>query len=418
MLRKIYNIFEILIILLISLGFALGMDALVGWTFIYAVIFAILFSVFVMFGIMIFHSSRPDADVNSELLYKGETLTLTLSVNNKTFVPVPDTEFLLETPQGLVPEAELKDTVSITAATRRTEQEPSAERSDGNFKNIVSITTATRRAEKIRINYKAVRWGKSYVGAKRVTLRDFLDLFRFPVRFGNCKSKIFTIRVFPDIPEIPVDSPMLRSITTDLKFDNESEETVENKMFTVGGYPGYTHRDFQPGDPLKRINWKISAKRGKFSVRLDDETESQRQVIVLDSRSGGYDADERAVETTLGIVNALIKLSFRTSVWYCSGGVMNCFEAAESFDIFELQRIFADYEFAGGSDKSGRIPTEEIAARKQGSAVLFITPADVISDAVAEAKEYALRVAAVVCGDCVDAESAETVYNMTEGIND
>jgi hypothetical protein len=250
---------------------------------------------------------------------------------------------------------------------------------------------------------------------------DFLGVFKFRLKFINSPSKIFDVRVFPNIPDIAVDSPMLRAITADLKYDNESEETVENSLFSFGGYPGYTHRDYQPGDPLKRINWKISAKRGRFSVRLDDETESQRQVIILDSKSGGFDADERAVETVLGIVNALLKLTFRTSVWYYSGGVMNCFEAAESFDIIELQRIFAGYEFAGATNEDNnisRIPAEEIAARKQGSALLFVTPAKYISSAVLSAKEYALRVTAVICGACLDSGCADMVYTMTEGFNE
>ena len=58
---------------------------------------------------------------------------------------------------------------------------------------------------------------------------------------------------------------------------------MDSHGFAFGGFPGYDNREYVPGDPLKRINWKQSAKRNKLLVRLDDEMAARAIHVVLDS---------------------------------------------------------------------------------------------------------------------------------------
>lgn len=52
----------------------------------------------------------------------------------------------------------------------------------------------------------------------------------------------------------------------------EGEEVEEGRTVLCGGVPGYDHREYAYGDSLRRINYKLSAKRGKLMVRMDESS--------------------------------------------------------------------------------------------------------------------------------------------------
>lgn len=78
-----------------------------------------------------------------------------------------------------------------------------------------------------------------------------------------------------------------------------------------GGYPAGI-RDYAAGDPLSRIHWKASAKRGTLAVKETEPGESQRLLLLLDSSAetyaelggGGADALEASVRAAAGVVRA------------------------------------------------------------------------------------------------------------------
>jgi uncharacterized protein (DUF58 family) len=331
MIKKIVNLFETLIILVIAVLFALAMDSETGWTFAAAVICGVLFSIFVVRGLIIpLRAVSVKTDISAEMLYKGETVTVTVTAFNKTIVPVPDLR------------CEFTDPATL-------------EMTDGSKKR-ADLTLSSKTEVTASETYRAVSWGKSTVGVSEFALRDFLDIISFHPKYLG-EPQTFTVRVFPDIPEIASDSPIVKNTINELKFDNETEDTEESATpFVQGGYPGYTHREYNPGDPLKRINWKLSAKRDELYVRADDEVESMRQTIVLDPLRGAARMfDERAVEAVLGLTLALVKDGFKTSVWFMRGGEFTEYNCAEPFDLTELQRLFAEYDFLAPGDFA-RIP--------------------------------------------------------------
>ncbi|MDR0991604.1 MAG: DUF58 domain-containing protein [Ruminococcus sp.] len=382
--KTVVNILETIIIIVIAVLFALAMDSETGWTFAALVVFGLLFSAFVVRGLIIpLKAVSARADINAEMLYKGETVTLSVTAFNKTIVPVPDLRCEFITPKTL--------------------------EMSGDSKSRADLTLSSKTEVVVTETYRAVSWGKSTVGVKEFILRDFLNVMSFSPKYLN-KPQTFTVKVFPDIPEIASDSPIVKNTVNDLKFDNETEETEEsNSPFTQGGYPGYTHREYNPGDPLKRINWKLSAKRDELYVRADDEVESMRQTITLDPLCGEQrEFDEKAVESVLGLAMALVKDGFKTSVWFLKDGEFVQFECAEPFDLIELQRLFAEYEFVD-TPKTVRIPSEAITAAKQAGAVLFVSPADDIAETAERAEADGLRITTVSCG------TGQGDWNVTDG---
>lgn len=323
-----------------GLLFALYMSAPVGWTFVYVLVCAPIFSFLVTFVIKKIKCVTIRADVSRSMLYKRENTVLRIYLKNKSLLPVPAVKIRLLSTKNLLTEDGLNYIVSIPPRTERV----------------------------IEVKYSAKVWGVCGVGAEKAVLYDFMGFFRFAM---PCTGASCEIKVFPDVPEIPGDAPLLRSAAEAAKFADDNEETKESDgSVRFGGMPGYTHKEYEDGDPVRRINWKLSSKRDKYMVRLDDEVESIQQTIVLDA-CGGDDPllNERAVEGMLAAALGLTKCGFETTVYCRFNGIFTEFELADPADISALQTKMADYRFAEPSYKGGRLPADMIV----GKGILFYT---------------------------------------------
>ncbi len=102
--------------------------------------------------------------------------------------------------------------------------------------------------------------GLNKVVLEKVMIGDFLGNGKFTVNISD-ENKL---AVYPQV--VQYDGPEI--------FPNmlpsEDEEAEEGVATRQGGMPGYEHREYVPGDSPRRVNYKLSAKRGKLMVRLDE----------------------------------------------------------------------------------------------------------------------------------------------------
>ena len=370
---------------------ALYMSAYVGWTFVYVLACAPVFSFIVTLVIKLRGKVTVSADVNSSMLYKGEAVTLRIIAENKSILPVPAIKVKLFSPKGL----ECSQTAESCV-----------------------ISIPPRSTTVMEIKYKARVWGVCNIGAESVFLHDFMNFFKFPM---SCVNAVCEIKVFPDIPEIPGDSPLLRSAAERAKFSDDNEETKESDGSTnFGGMPGYTHREYMEGDPIKRINWKLSSKREKYMVRLDDEVETVQQTIVLDPCGGNnVFENERAVEGILAAALGLLKCGFESTVYCRFGGVFEKFDITEPADVSALQVRFADYRFVGGFGgvdyKGERIPISIISESAGSKGILLYTPLfDKRLEGEISSAEGVGIFTAVISSDSVSTGNAYQVWRLNE----
>lgn len=77
-------------------------------------------------------------------------------------------------------------------------------------------------------------------------------------------------------------------------------------------------RDYMPGDTMNRINWKASAKTGKWQVRTSAYTASEPAVILLNLESPGtfinYDAMEENIRIASSLISHLDARGFETTL--------------------------------------------------------------------------------------------------------
>ncbi len=91
-------------------------------------------------------------------------------------------------------------------------------------------------------------------------------------------------------------------------------EHLRMKSWGQTGSEFHSQREYVPGDDLRRINWKTTARIGELIVRETAVEGVQRCVVVLDTQASQYDEDafERAVIAAASVVAGAVALGIAT----------------------------------------------------------------------------------------------------------
>ncbi len=137
----------------------------------------------------------------------------------------------------------------------------------------VRTSLAFRKTVTVNCSFIAQHSGLNKVTLDKVVIGDFLGNGRFIVNVGTV-SRMAVLPKIEDYNGPEILPNMLPS---------EEEESEEGITVLQGGMPGYEHRDYVPGDSPRRVNYKLSAKRGKLMVRLDESNGYASTNLLIDA---------------------------------------------------------------------------------------------------------------------------------------
>lgn len=188
----------------------------------------------------------------------------------------------------------------------------------------LSLAGADKKTFSYTVN--AVTGGNGEISIDSVYSCGFLGFVKFRVTESLPLPK--SVGVIPEIPQIKSSSKLFRSIADAVLTSDDEENNDSAMLFSASTSPGYEHREYIQGDPLKRINWKLSSKRDKLMVRLDEAVASVQPVIALDLyRSETADTgeaiimEERLITSVFGLLSLLISQGVAsTFIYYSAGG--------------------------------------------------------------------------------------------------
>lgn len=333
-----------------SVIFGLFLNADVGWFILLTLILAPVISVF--FAWLSSRMITLSCEMKDSLLSKGDTCTMTINVYNKSIFPTPPIELI------------------FTEDVRVRGEDAS-----------VLVSVMPRAGKAFQIVFSAKICGKATVGVEKVRVTDYLGLFSFSVKKAEEASLKKNVSVIPDIAEISArDDNLVKVMQTSSNME-DSEDTIEASVTSFGGFPGYDNRDYVPGDPLKRINWKQSARRNKLLVRLDDELASKTVNVILDSvmdnravlfhdlavipsYRGCSESEivariaQDAVENALGIMRVLIQHNYTVNFYAVKGQQFVKYELEDESNLESVRLQLAGYEFKTAGTVL-RLPVEE-----------------------------------------------------------
>lgn len=180
------------------------------------------------------------------------------------------------------------------------------------------LSLGTEREADYPLRLSAQFCGRGQLAAEQIVLSDFFGMFRFRLK-TECSTGI---TILPEIPEMSANSLIFRTVSDTV--NSADEESESSPAFSASAQPGYEHRDYIPGDSLKRINWKLSSKRHHLMVRQDEPVALARLSVVLDFRRRGNGAptqeqlaaEEQLIETALGFLMLCAKNGYPCMLSY------------------------------------------------------------------------------------------------------
>lgn len=203
-------------------------------------------------------------------------------------------------------------------------------------KDIYRLTVIGRDSRSFTYELEAKIGGNGRIAVAEAYSCGFLGFLKF--RLGTPLPPDISVGVIPEIPEASSASRLIRSIADSVVTSDEEESSDTALLFSANTAPGYEHREYEQGDAIKRINWKLSVKKDKLMVRLDEAVASIRPVIALDLyRKGAADSsvltdEERIICSAFALVSLLVKQGIACTFLYHGQGGETVSENVETPD--------------------------------------------------------------------------------------
>jgi len=135
------------------------------------------------------------------------------------------------------------------------------------------------------------------------------DLFRI-VRYQTSIDTGLTVKVYPRLHAIRGLFPG----ASDIYRDTYASHGQNENQYTMRDIRGY-----REGDSLKRVHWKVSAKRGELFVKNYEKVTGTETALFIDMHEDNYDygeeAEERIIDTALSLVRDMVRRHVETHVY-------------------------------------------------------------------------------------------------------
>ena len=248
-----------------------------------------------------------------------------------------------------------------------------------------------RSAAAIGIDFKAEFPGAAQAGIDSAYAEDFFNIVRFPLR-KMPETVSFLYGILPEIPDLSADTDIIEEAAAASR-ENQDQESESANRISRSGIPGFEYRKYMPGDPLKRINSKLSARIGELLVRLDQEMTSGKITIWIDNSppekyENYYPAREALLEKAVGIGHALIYMGLRADYIYMRSEIEGWLEAnvSRDTDLIEVQNDLAYFDF---------LPKERLAAKRLPEAALLQSAGGLICLSCSPDQKLALAIESI-----------------------
>lgn len=154
----------------------------------------------------------------------------------------------------------------------------------------------------VTVGFRVMHSGLNRVALTEAVVYDLLGLARKRVKLDQHTQKAVLPRVIEyDGPEI------LPNI-----LPSDEEEIEEGVSVQRGGMPGYEHREYAPGDSPRRVNYKLSAKKNKLMVRLDESQGSKTTNLYISENAMPICGDKAfALATKLVIRGGTVRVAHK-----------------------------------------------------------------------------------------------------------
>lgn len=188
--------------------------------------------------------------------------------------------------------------------------------------------------------------GEYEVGVKEIVITDFLRLFQVSYRVPE------TIRalVLPKVVRL-----------SELHCIADVQALLQRETYRAQTEPDVVVREYVPGDALKQIHWKVTARERKLKVRNRTGEEKAGIAILCDTKRYADDSREylplenKMLETLLALTVYFAQRNMACDISYGQRGmVRRHVEDLKDFDVFYRQMSGIDFSKEESVEMTGR----------------------------------------------------------------
>ena len=139
----------------------------------------------------------------------------------------------------------------------------------------IQIGSAAKRVRAVDYELLPPRRGLFPIGPFVVEYEDPFGMVNAVLAVGEADRLV----VVPEVVELPAGGPTLA--------DGEGTAQLVQRRVT-GNDDDLTTREYRPGDALRRVHWRASARHGELMVRQEEHRSHPDARIIVDTRQSGY----------------------------------------------------------------------------------------------------------------------------------
>lgn len=202
---------------------------------------------------------------------------------------------------------------------------------------VAKLSLMRKNSSSVELSFRPMTCGLNRITVNEVRLSDLFGI----VQFRRAAKESTLIGVLPRVVEYKGPNVTPSSAPTD------DEQQEESRASLFGGMPGYEHREYVAGDSPRRINYKLSAKRQKLMVRLDESTAVETTNIMLST-----DSDSLCAEQGYALAKKLVEQGAPVAIYFKG----ESFAAARPDSLDKLREWLAFRELDGAAGVEYRLP--------------------------------------------------------------
>ncbi|MGL4107166.1 DUF58 domain-containing protein [Clostridium sp. LP20] len=338
-----FNAITYISIVIITFIFTYIFDIRENFTLLYMLLVAPIFDYLIL--IYLKKQINIHLDDVSESIEKRKDLICTLYIVNKAVIPVPflEYEFNFSSKFNCYDEEFFRERISLGGKSTICEE--------------YSLFAAHR--------------GLGNVNLSSVQMRSLLGLFKESIIFDGAAKEVMVI---PALVEVEGVEDLLEGALDDDEYDDNT-----NNMFI--GDPSYEFKEYAPGDPLNRVNWKISSKRNILMIRKSAMEVKLNKTIILDpailERGDFEDRGDLLIEAVIGMAREFFALDYSVDIFYYRDRYWEKFGFDNMDSIPNMQKFFSTYNFINISNFNKRFNKLVDKIEKTSDYVLFTNNKDI-----------------------------------------
>lgn len=296
------NLITYILILILTFIFTYVFDVKETYLFFYMILFMPVVDYLLFFYLKSKVSIKLSVDY--EYIEKNKNFYVNIAINNKSIIPI----------------TMIKYSIIFLGAINKDKIE-----------EITSIGSKEFVIKDIEVN--SIHIGLGRVEFEEIEICSLFNLYRKKLDYTVENNEI---RILPNIVEL---------IGVEKLIEEEfNEQNEEDNVYSINrGEIGCEYKEYQPGDPLNRVNWKLSSKRNNLIVRKDTVYSMCSKEIIVDLYLENNDnfLFDRIIESSIGMAYKIFYEGYDVSIVYKYKGKWMRNKIKNEDDIIKLQKNFS-----------------------------------------------------------------------------